>query len=130
MTLADTAADIEMPMERPLHAAAVKTAIASVALEAGEEDLDASALFSQFVVDKAALVQHVHRTLQQRAQVTLRELLDARPLTQGLAELVAYLQIAGDASSAVDENVEELVRWRGVDGRERRARLPRVIFSR
>jgi hypothetical protein len=130
MTLADTAADIEMPMERPLHAVAVKTAIASVALEAGEEDLDASALFSQFVVDKAALVQHVHRTLQQRTQVTLRELLDARPLTQGLAELIAYLQIAGDASSAVDENVEELASWRGVDGRERRARLPRIIFSR
>ncbi len=130
MTLADTAAAIELPMERPLHAVTVKTAIASVVLEAGAEDLDASVLFSQFVIDKAALVQHLRRTLQQRAQVTLLELLEARPLTQGLAELVAYLQIAADGPNAVDENVEDVVRWHGVDGRERRARLPRVIFSR
>jgi hypothetical protein len=130
MTLADTAAAIELPMERPLHAVTVKTAIASVILEAGAEDLDASALFSQFVIDKAALVQHLRRTLQQRAQVTLLELLEARPLTQGLAELVAYLQIAAAGPNAVDENVVDVVRWHGVDGRERRARLPRVIFSR
>lgn len=130
MTLADTAAAIELPMERPLHAVTVKTAIASVLLEAGAEDLDASALFSQFVIDKAALVQHLRRTLQQRAQVTLLELLETRPLTQGLAELVAYLQIAAAGPNAVDENVEDVVRWHGVDGRERRARLPRVIFSR
>ena len=130
MTLADTAAAIELPMERPLHAVTVKTAIASVVLEAGAEDLDASALFSQFVIDKAALVRHLRWTLQQRAQVTLLELLETRPLTQGLAELVAYLQIAADGPNAVDENVEDVVRWHGVDGRERRARLPRVIFSR
>ena len=130
MTLPGTAADIELPMERPLHAVAVKTAIADVVVEAGEEGLDASVLFSQFVVDKAALVEHVHRMLLQRPQVTLSELLEARPLTQGLAELVSYLQIAGEGSSAIDENVEEVVRWRGADGHERRARLPRVIYSR
>jgi flagellar motility protein MotE (MotC chaperone) len=130
MTVADTAADIELPMERPLHAVAAKTFIASVRLEAGEEDLDASALYTQFVVDKAALMQHVRRALQQQAQVTLRELLEARPLTQGLAELVAYLQIAGAGQSTVDDGVEDTVHWRGDDGRWRQARLPRVIFTR
>ncbi|HUG23967.1 DUF3375 domain-containing protein [Piscinibacter sp.] len=131
MAIADTAAGIELPMERPLHAPASKPAISSVKLEAGEEDLDADALFSQFVVDKAALAQHVRQSLQQRQQVTLGELLDARPLQNGLAELVAYLQLAGeDGASVVDESTEDTVSWQAQDGRWKRARLPRVIFSR
>ena len=131
MAIADTAASIELPMERPLHAAAPKAALASVPVEPGAEDLDAAALFAQFVIDKAALAQHVRQALQQRTQVTLRELLDSRPLTQGLAELVAYLQLAGErAAAVVDENVEETVTWRSGDGRWKQARLPRVIFSR
>ena len=92
MTIADTAPSIDLPMERPLYAPAVKLAIASARIDVGDEDLDAAALFSQFIVDKAALAQHVRRSLQQRTQVTLAELLASRPLQQGLAELVAYLQ--------------------------------------
>jgi hypothetical protein len=53
-----------------MHAPAVKLVIASARIAAGDEDLDAAALFSQFIVDKAALAQHVRRSLQQRTQVT------------------------------------------------------------
>ncbi len=131
MTIAHTAASVELPMERPLYAAAPKASIAGVPVEAGEEDLDAAALYSQFVIDTAALAQHVRQELQQRTQVSLRELLEARPLTQGLAELVAYLQLAGEQGSAmVDESVEDTIDWRALDGRWKQARMPRVIFSR
>ena len=51
---------------------------------------------------------HVRQALQQRAQVTLAELLASQPLQQGLAELVAYLSLAAE-------------RWQGGD-RRRRAR--------
>lgn len=73
----------------------------------------------------------------------MRELLDAEPLQQGLAELMAYLELAhaGEASSAldgvralVDEAVAEPIRWqtRSTAGEEvmREARLPRIIFTR
>jgi hypothetical protein len=70
-------------------------------------------------------------------------LLDAEPLHQGLAELVAYLELAhaGTASSSldglraiIDEAVEEPIRWKACsaagDVVTREARLPRVIFTR
>lgn len=131
MTIADTAAGIVLPLERPLHAPAVKASLASLRPEAGDEDLDAAALYAQFVIDKAALAQHVRQALQQRAQITLAELLAQHPLRQGLAELVAYLQLAAEqGGGAVDEATEEVVSWRSSDGTPRRARLPRVIFTR
>lgn len=131
MSMADTAAGIELPMERPLHAPPLKPAIASTRLEAGTEDLDAAALYAQFVVDRAALAQHVRQALQQRSQVTLHELLEARPLAQGLAELVAYLQLAGERrGTLIDDGVEDVIAWQSESGATRRARLPRVIYTR
>jgi hypothetical protein len=131
MALAGAAADIELPMERPLYAPPLRPNFAGVTLETDEIDVDATALFSQVVIDTAALSRHIRRTLQQRSQITLRELLETRPLKQGLAELVAYLQLAGEAfKSVVDEGAEDTIIWRSSDGRMKRARLPRVIFVR
>lgn len=127
----DIAPSIELPMERPLHAPAPKAALLSAAIALGDDSLDAAALYSQFVVDKAALQQHLRRSLQQRAQVTLAELVGSRPLQQGLAELVAYLSLAAEPGRAVfDDTVEEQVEWMARDGQHKTARLPRVIFTR
>ena len=135
MLLDDLAPSLELPMERPLYTPPIKTVIANVALEAGEADMDAAALFSQVRVDKAALSSHIRQSLQTRAQISLAELLQTRPLEQGLGELVAYLQLASEApNSVVDESTLEAVEWRAQDGSNdpvtRRARLPRVIFVR
>ena len=122
---------LELPMERPLHNPAVKAVIANVALESGDADLDAAALFAQVRIDKAALASHVRQSLQVRSQISLGELLVARPLEQGLGELVAYLQLASEtAHSVVDEDTVEVVEWSVDDGATRRASLPRVIFVR
>ena len=131
MSIADTATSLELPMERPLHTPAIKIALASLRVEAGDEDLDADALYSQFVVDKAALALHIRQALQQRTQITLAELLAQHPLQKGLAELVAYLQLAVEQGAAVSDDVDEdIVTWRSLAGAPKRARLPRVIFSR
>jgi hypothetical protein len=131
MHIDDTSPSIELPMERPLYATPFKVALNGGAIAAGDEDLDAAALFSQFVVDKAALAQHVRRSLQQRSQITLPELLAGRPLEQGLAELVAYLSLAAEPGRAViDDTVQDSVAWVSRGGRAKQAQLPRVIFSR
>ncbi len=135
MSVADTVANIELPMERPLHTPAIKPLIADIELESGDAEMDAAALYSQIVIDKVALVRHIRHALQDRSQVTLCELCEMQPLQHGLAELVAYLQLAGDTfKTVVDEEVTEEIVWRreGPDGQEyaKRARLPRVIFVR
>ncbi len=72
----------------------------------------------------------MRRSLQQRTQVTLAELLASRPLQQGLAELVAYLRLAAEPGKAViDDSVQEQVTWRARSGQHKSASLPRVIFT-
>ena len=135
MMVDDLSTSLELPMERPLFSPSIKTVIANVALEAGEADMDAAVLFSQVRVDKAALASHIRQSLQTRAQISLGELLQSKPLQQGLGELVAYLQLASEAlSSVVDEATLESVEWLAPDEVNepvtRRAKLPRVIFVR
>lgn len=135
MHIADTAAAIDLPMERPLYTPSVKPLIADIELEEGGAEVDITALYSQVFIDKAQLTRHIRHALQDRSQVTLRELCDMQPLQRGLAELVAYLQLAGDTfKSVVDENVSDEVFWRievsGGQEQTKRAHLPRVIFVR
>lgn len=112
MSIANTAADIELPMERPLYAPAIKPLIADIELESGDAEVDAAALYSQIVIDKTQLARHVRHALQHRSQVTLRELCELQPLQHGLAELVAYLQLASDIfKTVVDEEVTEAIIW-------------------
>ncbi len=143
MTMDAMGADVELPLERPLFTPSIKPRLADLALVAGEDDIDATRLFDQIVVDKAHLRATVRHALRRQPQITLRELLDAAPLQQGLAELVAYLELAhaGAGSDAVeglhavvDEAVMEPIRWQARDANGapvlRQARLPRVIFAR
>ncbi len=130
MAMADTACAVELPMERPLYTLTAKLKLDETAPEAGDTNLDASALFTQVVIDKAKLTRHIRHALQDKPQVTLAELCRQRPLEQGLAELVAYLQLGGEAfKTVIDEQVEDTIVWRSQD-RNKQARLPRVIFVR
>lgn len=133
--IAETAADIDLPMERPLYTPTLKPVIVNSALESGDVDLDAAALYSQVVINKALLVRHVRHALQNRSQITLSELCEMQPLQHGLSELVAYMHLAGDDfKTVVDERAIEVIVWHGVgiNGEEcsRQASLPRVIFVR
>jgi hypothetical protein len=135
MEMAESNADIELAMERPMFTPAIKPVLANLALQAGDEDIDPQALFDQVVVDKARLTRHIRHALQDRGQITLSELVATQALQHGLAELVAYLQLGSEAfSTVVDEDTLEPIRWQAVapDGLEltRLARLPRVIFMR
>ena len=135
MFIASPVADVRLPMERRLYRPPAKPLIADVELDAGDEDVDASALFAQVLIDKPRLARHVRNALQTRSQVTLRELCELQPLQHGLAELVGYLELAGETfRTTVDEAVPEPISWHGAraDGEPtwRQARVPRVIFVR
>lgn len=133
MSIAEPAADLELPLERPLYTPPLKPRIADIALEVGDDEVNSNALFSQVVIDKAALARHIRQSLQERSQITLRELCESRPLEHGLAELVAYLQLAGEQfKSTVDESVTDQIAWHPDFAPDvvKHARMPRVIYVR
>jgi hypothetical protein len=63
--------------------------------------------------------------------VSLAEVAAAHPLEHGLAELVAYLNLASDDPAAlIDERRRESIAWTDAEGRHRQATVPLVIFAR
>ncbi len=131
MTVDAAAPAIELVMERPLFQPAGRVWIEDrvvVEGEAGELD---EALFAQRFVDREALSAHIRRLLQAHPQISLARVLAARPLEEGLAELLTYLDLAEDDPRAVvDEARREIIEWTGDDGVVRRARVPLILYCR
>ncbi|MDQ7059432.1 MAG: DUF3375 domain-containing protein [Ghiorsea sp.] len=131
MTMDETKLELTLPMERPLYQPPLHAAITSLTLEMGDEDTNAEALFSQVVVDKNRLKQHLAQALRQQSQISLAELLQAYPLQHGLAELMIWLQIASEQSRCViDEQKIEKVQWHTTQGLVKQVTLPHVLFVR
>lgn len=131
MEVDNSFSSVDLPLERPLYTPPVKPVISDIELEEGDADVDIDALYSQVVVDKNILLGNIRRNLQEVEQISLAELAIACPLEHGLAELIAYLQLASNSRNAVvDEETKETVRWQGEDGCVRSASLPRIIFVR
>jgi flagellar motility protein MotE (MotC chaperone) len=131
MPLAETSPRVELPLVRKLHRPPIKPLITDIALDEGDADVDTAALYAQVVVDRAELNRNIRQELQGRSQISLAEVVNRHPLRLGLAELVAYLQLAGEwPGTAVDDEVREQVSWQLENGLMRRATLPRIILLR
>jgi hypothetical protein len=118
-------------MERPLFVPPLKPDIQETVLLDGETDIDPTALFEQAWVDRDVLRGHIRHALHRHSPASLSTVLQAHPLEQGLAELVTYLAIATeDPLAVIDETRSESVTWTDPDGRQRRARMPVILFTR
>jgi hypothetical protein len=122
---------IDMPLERPLWTPPPITSFADIEPETAVLDLSISnleALFSQFYIDTNQLQRRIATLLAQKPVVTLGEVASAYPITQGLAELIAYVSLAaGDETHQVDESSWEEI---SLDGTGRFLRLPRIVFRK
>ncbi len=131
MEIDAAAPSIALPMERPLYRTRTRDVLDSSAASPGDEEVDVSVLFDQVYVDPLRLSAGVREVLRRRPQIGLAEIVEGRPLEQGLAELVTYLSLADPTFDVVfDERQREQVVWTDTDGRRRTATLPRVTFSR
>lgn len=123
--------ELDLIMDRPLFSPPLRPDIQDDVVLADDQLIDAEALFDQTHVNRPALEAGIRRALQERDQISLAELIDIQPLEQGLAELVTYLAIATDGDGGmIDDQHTQTVTWTQADGRQRRARMPLVVFSR
>lgn len=124
---------VNLPLERPLYdppeqvAAAERPRPAPALID--EEVL--VALYDTFYIDSAALRDNIERLLMSRPEVTLAELIASYPVEQGMAEVIAYLQIAAqDESHTIDRSARDSVPIRTRAGDERQIVVPRIIYRR
>jgi hypothetical protein len=130
MALDEPAPDIALVMDRPLFTPPLKPQIDELAADA-VEDVPSDALFNHVYVDKERLAGRIRRALQTRSQVSLLDLVDAHPLEQGLAELVAYMSLAAaEGACVIDDAQRQTVSWSDGEGGIRQATLPLVAFCR
>lgn len=131
MEIENAAPGIAMPMERPLFSPPVEYDIDSLISAAEDDEIDISTLYNQVYVDKQKLKEKIHEELKGKSQVSLCEVIQKHPLEKGMAELVAYISIASESRFSVfDETVTETVSWLTEEGRARRARCVRILYSR
>ncbi len=122
---------IELAMDRSLFSPPRETKLESVILEEGIEEIKADALFNQVYVDEEQLGANIRKSLQDSSQITLKNLLLSFPLEKGLAELIAYMNIAArDERAVIDEEERDTIQLHSVDGSLKVIRLPRIIFIR
>jgi len=122
---------IELAMDRSLFAPPRQTKLEEVILEEGEEEIEADALFNQVCVDEEQLGANIRKSLQENSQISLKNLLTSFPLEKGLAELIAYFNIAArDEQAMIDEEQRETITVKSMDGTRRIIDLPRVLFTR
>lgn len=99
---------VNLLMEQKLFSPSRKTQLISDVPDEDQAEVDVSALYQQHWVDEHALQSNIRRLLQTRQQISLKEVLQHHPLQQGLAELVAYLNIASKSKQAViNEEITE-----------------------
>jgi hypothetical protein len=128
--LDDLAPMLDRLMSRRLYSPPTDLQLDSGRLEDGTSDVPLDALFEQSFVDLAALRATLERLLQDRSQLTLREILEAAPPREGLAEVLGYLKLASEDGRAHIDDVGTEVVVLATGGRRRQVRVPQVIFVR
>ncbi len=133
--------DIRLLMEQKLFSPKRKIKLNQTKIEEVDEEIDVSVLYQQQWVDETQLRKNIRRLLQTQQQISLNEVLQRYPLQQGLAELVAYLNIATKRKhTVIDETVNEKLilhddkqasaKHKLLTVTQRIAYIPKIIFSR
>lgn len=114
-----------------LHNPADHRTAADVETRTPDDDVDWAALVAAArasEIDLAELRSHVNQALARRGRLTVGELLDEHPASQGLASVVGLLVLAEEHAVALDG--VEPVTWTAASGAQRSGTVPRRLFTR
>ena len=90
-------------------------------------------LYEQFEIDIPKLKDNIRQLLRYQPQVSLPELIKAHPIEKGVAEVVAYLDIAtkNEKRHSVSADEQEEIQIRNSQtGQIFKVKIPKIIFKR
>ncbi len=122
---------VELLMSRRLFQPQVDISLEIDNILNGNADLDLSVLYEQNYIDPAEMADNIRRLLSQHKQVTLHQVLKRFPATRGLAEIIAYINLATSVEShLIDRTQMDNVKYKTEFGHLRELEMPRIIFTR
>ncbi len=128
--------EVRLVMARPLHPLEVTETQAFSMDFSDLSDIDPpedlKELYGQFYVDQEQLMRKIDRALEDCTDISLGELLQRYPVTQGLSELVAYLAIAAQPNRhTIEYSNLESIRIPSLEaGVDLQLTLPHITFRR
>lgn len=127
------APELELPLERPLYSPTERlpaTERPRPAPASIDDDM-LQALYDTFYIDETRLRSNIDRALMSRQEITLAALVNSYPITQGMAEIIAYLQIAArDSRHTIQRNSSDEITFTASNGAEKSVIIPRIVFRR
>ncbi len=68
-------------------------------------------LENSFFFDLDALRLKISELLENRSQISLKEIIDIHPITQGLPEIIAYTMLASEGNNVIDRSAKQSVNY-------------------
>lgn len=122
---------VYLPLERKLSDKSVTNTHVASPIEATlrlEDIEDFAKLYKADLIDKAKLLRNIHRLLQERSQVSLKEVVEHAGITKGLAELLAYLTLVNSSNKFfIHDHSRETILFDPLEGKY--LEVPQVLFT-
>jgi hypothetical protein len=128
----DDKVKIESVMERPLYMPPKMPEISDFDIEEGIADISTSMLYQHLYIDAEELKLKISNLLKGKAQISLKEIVEAHPVEKGLAEIITYFSIASKDSNATinEELYEKILIYNNETDKYSEVRLPQTIFGK
>ena len=122
---------LDSTMTRPLFVPPKTPVVNLAGLKQGSAIIEMAALYKQVYVDVAKLRFNIKNALETKNQVSLADIINQFPLENGLAELLAYLNLAfNNKNAAINDFQTETVFYTTKNGKSKQVIMPQVIFTR
>lgn len=124
---------IDLISDRPLYSPPERVKFKKQQLQEGEATSGNELLYEQFEIDIPRLKDNIRQLLKTHPQVSLPELLRHYPAEKGVAEIVAYLDIAsknGKRHSVSADEEETILIRNSQTGQAFKIKTPKIIFRK
>ena len=90
---------------------------------------DIQRIYNPNLIDKQQLLANIRELLQQKSQVSLKEVIESKGIDKGLAELLDYVDLVNRSDKFfINDQLTETISFNKKEGKY--LELPQIIFSR
>ena len=129
----DNIVKIDLIMDRPLFSVPQKVKFSNKTFDVGETTADNDKIFEQFEINILELRNNIKTALKGKTQISLIDLIEIFEVQKGLAEIVAYVDIATKEKTKhiIDEHSRQTIEIHNIKtDKSYIVEIPQIIFCK